>query len=546
MHTLLFLAILFVGAMGYLKRIPSNGATWTVVILTVFAVFTSPDYGTRLLFALVAITTPWLAYLFMILLSLTVKPFQHYLTWKSDAHRSQVDVAPGHPSYEPAEQRLGGLVRILDSSGFKSRGRVGITIGQQVRVNEFLDRNDGREWVILTAIISNPELPVIAHCTCRFADGTTLVVNNSTFVDASAPVPGYISIRLPSLGNPNDLVRVTMAIAERGTYGPIVPAPLDTDLLTRAHARNKLWQDAEVRAGYMRYDAALDVYRPTLRGAYRMWWHMVPPLQTIVDRRDRAREEQLLREIGLTPSPRTDASGAEPAPKPSRKEYRSAVAAALVLVLIAVFAPEVVGEIGGGAPVRIPPDVRVPDGFVVPDSFSGAIEAFERLVGQPSHQLSGTKDDEPSPTPGVAITMHRDTADAYVEKVQDAFLAKGFYLFRTGEHFNGFDNEALALYPTRDPYEVMRAMDTNGANHGLLVEDVIAWFRREQSQFPIRFGAIAFDYVGGHLTGDDADFNVFARRFIRFCPDLMATGDLTARILARDMRRNREVFCWWD
>lgn len=143
--------------------------------------------------------------------------------------------------------------------------------------------------------------------------------------------------------------------------------------------------------------------------------------------------------------------------------------------------------------------------------------------------------------------MHRDSADAYVTSTQDAFLARGFYLFRTGERAtSGLETEALALYPTRDPYEVMRAMETNGWNHGMSTEEVIAWFRREEAKYPIRFGAIAFDYVGGRLLGDVPDETGFGRRFLKFCPDIQARGPVSARSLGRDFKRTREIFCWWD
>jgi hypothetical protein len=124
---------------------------------------------------------------------------------------------------------------------------------------------------------------------------------------------------------------------------------------------------------------------------------------------------------------------------------------------------------------------------------------------------------------------------------------RGFYLFRTGEReTSGLETDALALYPTRDPYEVMRVMETNGINHRLSTEDVIAWFRREEAKYPIQFGAIAYDYVGGHLMGLVPDATDFARRFITFCPDIRAESMISARQLGNEFRGTREVFCWWD
>jgi hypothetical protein len=140
-----------------------------------------------------------------------------------------------------------------------------------------------------------------------------------------------------------------------------------------------------------------------------------------------------------------------------------------------------------------------------------------------------------------------DSAGAFVEAAQDAFMARGFFLFRTGERgTSGLETDALALYPTRDPYDIMRAMDTNAANHGMLVEEVIAWFRREEAKYPIQFDAIGFDYAGGHLLGLVPDESEFASRFIRFCPDIQGEGPVSAKSLGRELKRTRLIYCWWD
>jgi hypothetical protein len=280
-----------------------------------------------------------------------------------------------------------------------------------------------------------------------------------------------------------------------------------------------------------------------------MYWRSLPPLNGIEDRADRARERQLLAAMKMSPAARTDSIPGVPVnaePEPTTKQYVTNLAMAAGLTAIIVFMPDL-PDLLFGRTERARPAVTVPADFAVPDSFSLATQALARLVGQPSHQLMGNRDDEPTPTSGVAISMRSDSADAYVAAAQDAFLAKGFYLFRTGERkSSGLETDALALYPTRDPYEVMRAMETNGTNSGLSTDDVIAWFRREEARYPIRFGAIAYDYVGGRLLGDVPDEADFGRRFIRFCPDIQAEGMVTGRSVGRDFKRTREIYCWWD
>ena len=550
MSAMLIAAIVFVGAFGFAGKVPSKIATWIVVVLTVLGIFQSPDIITRLMFVGAAMAGPILLYLLRIVLGLTVVPLKHYLTFKQDAHRALFNVVPGDADDRAASEQIEGHATSLVASGFVRRGRVGLRAGKATVVNEFLDRGDGREWAILTATIPAKLQPVILHSSCEFANGETLAVNNYPFVDPNPPSPGNETIRLPSISDANDIVRACLTLAARSSHEPVVRTPLTTDLAVRARERTERRYEAERRAGWLRYDAALDVYRPTLRNAYRTYWRSLPPLNGIVDRQDRAFERELLAEMKVTPAARggtTTGAPTTPAPEQTARQFVGNLAAAVGLTAVVVLMPDLPDLLFGRSAPRVAPAINVTADFAVPDSFAAAVQTLEQWLGRPSHQLVGTRDDEPTPTPGVAISMRADSADAYVSAAHGAFLSRGFYLFRTGERAtSGLETDAIALYPTRDAYEVMRAMETNASNHGMSTEDVIAWFRREEGRYPIRFEAIAFDYVGGRLLGDVPDETSFARRFIRFCPDIQAEGPVSARSLGKDFKRTREVYCWWD
>jgi hypothetical protein len=542
MHFILLVAIAVLGVLAVLKKVSSNVAAWVIVALTLIGVLTSPDTGSRLVFVLTALLGPLVAYPATLLWGLTVLPVLHFLRFRTDSHRAQAELTPDDPRHDEVLLKLAGPIREAESLGFHNSGFV-IHEGKMTLVNAFLERDDGSVRMFVTTVLSHPQFPTILHCGVELSTGETLVVTNLPHVDPSPSVPGYINLRLPGVSSVSDLVRLTEFVAARS--GSIVPVAKDADLVTRSKSRTKARFEAERKAGYWQYDATADVYRPTIKGAYRQFWVSMPPLSWIIDRRERARERELLAAAGITTTPRSDIPRVE-TEKATWKTWAEAAGIVLFLIGLGVWGPELLAEMSFDSVRRPLPRVDVPENLTVPDAFPDAVRLLEQVVGQPSHQLSGTVDDFPAPTRGVAISMRMDSADAFVAKAQDAFLAKGFYLFRTGERFSGLDTDGLALWPSPDPYEIMKAMDTNGANHGLLVDDVIAWFRNEEPEYTFRFGAIAFDYVGGRLLGGLHDTKGFAFRFYKFCPDLAQSSDFTIRILTRELESSREFYCWWD
>ena len=543
---LLLLLIVAIGAMSMRGRaVPGNLASWVIVGLTLFGIYTNADLGSRILFVGADILGPILPYAVRVLWGLTLQPIIHYFTWESPSARSIFAVLPDDELYAAASKQIDTHIASLVTSGFRSRGRVGAKVKALTIVTESLERANGQEWIHLTATLGPVVQPVVMHCSLTFEDGHHLSVSNLPWVDPNPPVPDLDTVRLPSIGDPVDLAAAALTLAAGSEHGAVVATPLDTDLLARHRERNEARQQAEVRGGYQRYDATRDVYRHTLRGAYRMHWVLLPPWTGIIDRRDRERERELLAQMGFQPAPRADTATNYP-PQPTRKQYLKAFATTAALIAFIVLVPELSSAFERPTE-RVLPRIEVPANVVVPDSFAGAVRALEQIVGEPSHDLTGNRNDEPVPTAGVAISMRQDSAAAFVQALQDAFLLRGFYLFRTGErNTSGLETDALAMYPTRDAYVVMRAMETNGTNHGRSTEDVIAWFQREERQYPILFDAIGYDYAGGHLSGAVPDASAFARRFIDFCPDIKAFGPVSARKIGRDLASTREIFCWWD
>jgi hypothetical protein len=452
-----------------------------------------------------------------------------------------------HRLSEGDAEALEREVAALERLGFVRRGRARYQ-SNAIIVAEFLDAEDGREWATISIQLTQagvrlgePSVGLSSH----FQDGHVLIVAND-----AAPYPFDDGLnetrwRLPSVRDPELLLRAFRFLVQRRGDEGVRPTPLTEAVHERATRRlGDLYHDL-VKRGWFTFNAASGAFRPTFAGAYRAIWATLPPWRSRRHRKDLERERALLEELGI-PAPKgaENETPAATTPEPSGFFERHPLLSAGLAAVLLWFALR--SSADPLMAMRRDASVEVPANLVAPDSFADAVRLLETVTGSRSHPLIGSRGGFGISTVGAAISMRSDSAAAYVHEMQDAFAAKGMLLFRTTEVEPSPGADALALYPGTDPYVVMRAMGTDAANHGMDTEEVIAWFTREAPRYPIRFEAIALDYVRGTILGDVPDATEFAKRFLEFCPDLQSDGFVSARRLGREFKKDRALYCWWD
>jgi uncharacterized protein DUF4253 len=89
-------------------------------------------------------------------------------------------------------------------------------------------------------------------------------------------------------------------------------------------------------------------------------------------------------------------------------------------------------------------------------------------------------------------------------------------------------------------------MGTNGANYDIGPDSIVAWLTALEREQPFVLTGIGFDWVSGRFTTPLADPDGLAQRFNAFCPDIVTQGTGTVAVLARELKRSRELYCWWD
>jgi len=288
----------------------------------------------------------------------------------------------------------------------------------------------------------------------------------------------------------------------------------------------------QVDAGRWRRDDRAGVFRPKFTSAWVMTWQLLPPFSMLRRWRIRRRAAAILQELNMAgPDPR-------PIAQPRRRVSLRWVAVAAILVFL-------LNQLGSRL---LRTTWSVPSDFVAPAAFPDAVRALERLAGGAATPLVGTDSVGDSlRTEGFQVSVPPARVERLVAQAQPRFLEKGFYLFRSEQHFGiagGADR--VALFPRSDRYEILRLMGTNGWNYGIGPDSIIAWLTALERDHPFVLTGIGFDWVEGRFRSAIGDAGALARRFYGFCPDIVDQGTETVDALARELRESKQLYCWWD
>jgi hypothetical protein len=190
----------------------------------------------------------------------------------------------------------------------------------------------------------------------------------------------------------------------------------------------------------------------------------------------------------------------------------------------------------------------LPSDFVVPAAFPDAVRALERLADAAATPLVGTDSVGDSlRTEGFAVSVASARAERIVTAAQPRFVEKGFFLFRSEQHFGiGGHPDRIALFPRSDPYEILRLMGTNGGNYDISPDSVVAWLKALERDHPFILTGIGFDWVEGRFRSAIGDASALARRLYAFCPDIVDQGTETVEALERELGESQRLYCWWD
>jgi Domain of unknown function (DUF4253) len=490
----------------------------------------------------------YVAWIAVLLAPYWLGPIVVWLTQRVGARPAFEPFVPGR-DVVPADVALSlrQMCDALAGEGFRVVAEL-LQRGQVRRVSTratLLERPETAELALAVAAFSEarPARLVASYVELptRFDDGRSVTVHNSPRAGVFTPGSRRIVVQLPDVRDPRRLYRIKRAYLERD-FASVRTIPFDRQgdparFLSEAMVRELTEQ---VEAGTWRLDTATQTFRPTFTGAWRMTWRLLPPFRAIRMARLRRRAAALLERLGMT------GRDAHPIAQPRTRLSLGWVAAIAVGVLF-------VNRCGSDVVRQLATFTRgvtrhVPADLVVPDDFRAAVRTLERLAGATATPLAGMDSlGDSIATEGFAVDVASEWAEALVAEAQPRFLGKGFYLFRATQHFGiGGRPDRVALFPRRDPYEILRLMGTNGANYAIGSDSIVTWLRALERDQPFTLTGIAFDWVEGRFTTTIREPAALARRFYAFCPDIVEQGTGSVDELAKELVQSHRLYCWWD
>lgn len=128
-----------------------------------------------------------------------------------------------------------------------------------------------------------------------------------------------------------------------------------------------------------------------------------------------------------------------------------------------------------------------------------------------------------------------------VEALQQELTPRGCFVC-----WDSRGKTALLAAATRDPFQVIAAVQTDGINCSIGTGDILEWLRQLESEQPFVLTLITRDSLGGRFIEPVRDPGGLAERMYAFCPDIVDQGCGSVRELARELERDGQLFFWWD
>lgn len=145
----------------------------------------------------------------------------------------------------------------------------------------------------------------------------------------------------------------------------------------------------------------------------------------------------------------------------------------------------------------------------------------------------------------IAFEVSTENRTEILSKLKEEFKDSEYKIFYTRISFDKTP-ELICILKCEDKYDILRALNTNGINYDVDTESLIKELKKWDDKYGIEIEGADEDWVDIRFNKLPANTIKFAQEIYELCPDSVEQGVGSLEELENYLKKDGEVFLWWD
>jgi hypothetical protein len=173
------------------------------------------------------------------------------------------------------------------------------------------------------------------------------------------------------------------------------------------------------------------------------------------------------------------------------------------------------------------------------------IKIVTDTVNSVSQLRSYDKDFNEIEIKGVLIKVKPNNGTATVNRLRNRLGATPDNVYFYDNNY-GYDDDEIAVVPTKNDIAYLELVRTNGINYDLTAEKVLSKYKKWDGKYQLELFGAGRDWLEAKVKAKNVDWKSFSEEVAEFCPDVVYQGTGTIKALEAEMKRTKTLYLWWD
>ena len=168
--------------------------------------------------------------------------------------------------------------------------------------------------------------------------------------------------------------------------------------------------------------------------------------------------------------------------------------------------------------------------------------SFSKIITE-----EGVFEDDPIFLQGLVFAEKNSKSMNLVLSLKDKFREKGYSIFLLENNY-GFNKEPdiIAVLKTTDKYSILQQIQTNGINYEIDTDSLISIIKKFDEKYSLELTWASGDCCMFIIHKTPENWLQIAQEAYDVCPDIVEQGAGSVEELAKEMKKDKILFFWWD